>query len=239
MSKLETILEQLAAAVKPGATTQSIDDLAGELFQQYEIRPAFRGYKPKNFGGPEGYPANICVSIDNEVIHGLPSARRIEEGQVIKIDIGTLEYVVDPDHGLTVNYYDDGATTILVGHCSSAARRLVKATKEALEAGCGVAVAGNTTNDIARMISEVAKKHDVHVIHGFGGHGIGHQLHMEPHIPNELDGHPDVPLVAGMRLAIEPMFATNHGHTYTDKDLWTIKLRNGGLAAHFERTVTI
>jgi methionyl aminopeptidase len=229
MTKLENILEILSYAVAPGVTTKKLDELAGSTCRTFGVEPAFKGYKPPNFGGPEGYPAHICVSIDNEVIHGIPSDRKIEEGQVVKLDLGTLED----------GQYDDGATTILVGNCSSAARRLVKGTKEALDAGVSAAISGNTTHDIAKAISAVAEQYDLHVIHGYGGHGIGEKLHMEPHIPNEIDGSPAIPLVAGMRIAIEPMFATNHGNTYVDKDGWTIKLHGGGLAAHFEKTVTI
>lgn len=229
-TKLETIIAILAEACRPGVTTRFLDDLANGAFRTLQVEPAFKGYKPPNFGGPEGYPASICVSIDHEVIHGLPSDdRKIEEGQVVKLDLGTIENGV----------YDDGATTILVGQCSSAARKLVKATQEALAAGIAAAKIGASTHDIAKAVSAVADKYDLHVIHGYGGHGIGEKLHMEPHVPNELDGSPAVELVSGMRIAIEPMFATNHGNTYVAKDGWTIKLIGGGLAAHFEKTVTI
>lgn len=240
MTKLETILNALAAAVKPGITTKSLDELAEALYKEQGVTPAFKGYKLPNFGKKneageiEGFPASICVSIDNEVIHGIPGNRKIEEGQVVKIDIGTLEQIDGAD------YFDDGATTVLVGHCSAMARKLIKATKEALEAGIAAAVSGNTTHHIAKAVEDVARNYELHVIHGFGGHGIGTALHMEPHVPNELeDGHPPVTLIAGQRLAIEPIFATNHGFIHVDKDGWTVKLHRGGLAAHFERTTTV
>jgi methionyl aminopeptidase len=229
MTTLETIIDLIAATIVPGVTTEQLNDTAERLCRLHNVEPAFKGYKPPNFGGPEGFPAAICVSIDNEVIHGIPSDRKVEEGMVVKIDMGILEN----------GQYDDGATTVLVGHCSAVARKLVKATKEALDAGCAQAKAGNNTHDIAKAIEAVAKKYELHVVHGYGGHGIGEQLHMEPHIPNELDGSFEKPLVAGTRIAIEPMFGTNHGNTYVDKDGWTVKLKNGGLAAHFERTVAI
>jgi methionyl aminopeptidase len=238
MTKLQTIINAIAAEVRPGITTKTLDELAERLCQEHGVQAAFKGYKPPNFGGEEGYPASICVSIDNEVIHGIPDDRKIEEGQVVKIDLGTLEQITNAE-GYILSHYDDGATTVLVGHCSSAARRLLKATQEALEVGVSQSRAGNTTHDIARAIEAVAKQHEVHVIHGYGGHGIGTQLHMEPHIPNELDGSPAVTLIAGQRIAIEPMFATNHGHTYVAKDGWTVKLHRGGQAAHFERTITV
>lgn len=239
MTKLEMILSTLATAVKPGITTKTLDELAETLYAEQGVVPAFKGYKPPNFGKKneageiEGYPASICVSIDREVIHGIPRDRKIEEGMVVKIDLGTVEEIDG------VKYFDDGATTVLVGHCSATARRLVKATQEALEAGIAAAKAGNTTHDIASAVEAVAKKHEVFVVHGYGGHGIGAELHMEPHIPNELDGSKAVTLIVGDRIAIEPMFGTNHGFTEVAKDGWTVQLLRGGLAAHFERTITI
>lgn len=238
-SPLQAILNALAAMVSPGVTTKQIDDMAAFLCREHKVTPAFLGYKPPNFGGETGYPATCCVSINDEVIHGIPSERKIELGDVVKIDLGT-----EKD-----GQFDDGATTVIchtldsdgkMEGTSATARKLVKATKEALEAGVIQAKAGKTTHDIAAAIEGVAKKYDLHVIHGYGGHGIGEKLHMEPHVPNEVAGAaPPVKLESGMRLAIEPMFGTNHGFTFVAKDGWTIKLRNGGLAAHFEQTVAI
>jgi methionyl aminopeptidase len=240
-SPLQKILESLSAMVAPGVTTKQIDNMAAFLCREHNVTPAFLGYKPPNFGGKDGFPATCCVSINDEVIHGIPSEeRKIGLGDVVKIDLGT-----EKD-----GQFDDGATTVLCTEwnekekrpegASAVARKLVKATQEALEAGVKQAHAGKTTHDIAAAIEEVAKKYDLHVIHGYGGHGIGEQLHMEPHIPNEVAGSAGpVALEAGKRIAIEPMFGTNHGMTYVAPDGWTIKLRNGGLAAHFERTVTV
>jgi methionyl aminopeptidase len=240
-SPLQQILEVLSASVVAGATGVELDDQCAALIRLHGCKPAFLGYKPPNFGGPEGFPNVLCVSINDEVIHGIPSTRKFGEGDVVKLDTG-LEL---PD-----GEFDDGAITVLVGSidpktghiqgCSSVARKLVRATREALEAGVAQATAGKTTHDIAKAVEEVAKKYDLHVVHGYGGHGIGEQLHMEPHIPNELDGSPEKKLEAGKRIAIEPMFASaSAGFTYVAKDGWTVKLRNGGLAAHFEQTVEI
>lgn len=239
-SLLSNILNTLAAVVVPGVTTKFLDEQAEALCRLYEVKSAFKGYKPPHFGGPEGFPNTLCVSINDEVIHGIPSDRTIQQGDVVKLDMG-----IEKD-----GQFDDGATTVLVGTLdektghilgtSAVSRKLVKATKEALEAGVAQAKFGKTTHDIAAAIEAVAKKYDLYVIHDFGGHGIGEQLHMEPHVPNQIAGaRPPVKLEKGTRIAIEPMFATNHGFTYTAKDGWTVKLRNGGLAAHFERTVTI
>jgi len=181
----------------------------------------------------------LCTSINGEVIHGIPSDRKLEDGDVLKLDCG-----IKAQDG----QYDDGATTVLVGDCSAVARRLVKSTKEALEAGIKVAKAGNTNHDIAKAIEAVAKRDGFAVIHGYGGHGIGTELHMPPHIPNEMvygaDGKTPldecVKLTSGMRIAIEPMLCSSkHGFTKVAADGWTVKLIGGGIATHFERTVEI
>lgn len=239
-SPLQKILDVLSTMVVPGVTTKQIDDMAAFLCKEHGVKPAFLGYKPPNFGGERGFPNVLCVSINDEVIHGIPSDRKIEGGDVVKLDMG-----IEKD-----GEFDDGATTVLVGEIdpktghikgvSAVARKLVKATKEALEAGVAQAKAGKTTHDIAAAVEAVAKKYDLHVVHGYGGHGISTQLHEEPHIPNEVAGSaPPVTLKTGQRIAIEPMFGTNHGFTYVAPDGWTVKLRNGGLAAHFEQTVTV
>src|SRR5271156_766727 len=225
-SPLGNILDALAAMVIPGVTTKFLDDQAELLCSLHKVTPAFKGYKPPNFGGENGFPNSLCVSINEEVIHGIPSDRKIQDGDVVKLDMG-----IEKD-----GQFDDGATTVLVGTLdektghllgtSAVSRKLVKATKEALEAGVAQAKFGKTTHDIAAAIEAVAKKYDLHIVHGFGGHGIAGSAG-------------PVKLEKGTRIAIEPMFGTNHGFTYTAKDGWTVKLRNGGLAAHFEQTVTI
>jgi methionyl aminopeptidase len=229
---LVQILYVLAKSIQDGISTQYLDNLARGMIFKYKVKPAFLGYKPQNFGGEEGFPGHICVSINQELVHGIPKEDRIiHNGDVVKIDIG----IVDEN-----GQYYDGATTVLVGKCSSAARNVVEATQEALQAAVAVAKSGNTTLDIATAVEAVAKKYDVHVIEHYGGHGIGEKLHMEPAIPNRVSevGTP-ITLVKGMRIAIEPMFATNSGKTYIADDGWTVKLFNKGVCAHFEQTVTI
>jgi len=183
--------------------------------------PAFLGYR--------GFPAVLCVSINGEVIHGIPDGRKFEDRDVVKLDLGLM----DAD-----GQYDDGAVTVIVGRGSNVARRLVKSAREALDAGCAAAKAGSTTHDIGRAIEAVAKRDGFSVIEGYGGHGIGRELHMEPSVPNCVTGDPVV-LVAGQRLAIEPMFSSKRGAVVVGKNGWTVKLAGGGIAAHFERTVTV
>lgn len=245
MTTLETIIDALAtsAFMAEGYSGLALEKYAELLMQIHKVEPAFKGYTPKGFPGP--YPAILCVSINGEVIHGIPDDRKFEDGDVVKIDCGIKEG----------DQYDDGATTVIIGRGSAAARRLLKGTQEALEAGIAAAKPGKTTNDIAAAIEAVARKYDLAIIHGYGGHGIGTELHMEPFIPNEITfhtepestighpppvpHHPAVELTKGMRIAIEPMFSTNRGDTFVDKNGWTIKISGGGIAAHFEKTVTI
>jgi len=237
-SILELILETVSEHVSVGKKTIELDSMAASLIKLHKCEPAFLGYTPTGNASLGGYPNVMCVSINGDVIHGIPSERKIEDGDVVKLDLGLK---------LPDGQYDDGATTVLVGDCSSTARRLVKCTKEALEAGIKQAKAGNTNHDIAKAIEAVAKRDGFAVIHGYGGHGIGEKLHMEPHVANEMVYQADgvtpvdqpVTLVKGMRLAIEPMFASKRGFVKTAKDGWTLQIEGGGVAAHFEKTVTV
>lgn len=232
MTPLQEILAQLRQYTYVGQKTSRLADEAADMIRAVGAEPAFLNYQPSSGKGPL-FPSVLCVSINNEVIHGIPGERQIVEGDVVKLDLGLIKD----------GQYDDGATTVLVGDCSSAARRLVQSTQEALAAALSEARAGKTTHDIARVVQAVAQKYDVYVIHGYGGHGIGEKLHMPPHVPNEIGrliNPRAVKLKPGMRLAIEPMFAIPHGHTYVSNDGWTVKLEgHGGLAAHFEETITI
>jgi len=227
-TKLQTVIDMIAASVREGITTMELEQQAVRAFNLLNVQPAFLGYQPR--GAKGGYPFVTCISINNEAIHGLPSERKIEEGDMVKIDTGLI------DNG----QYDDGATTVLVGKCSAVARRLFWATQAALEAGVDQAKAGKTNHDIARAIQEVAEDNEFGIVEGFAGHGIGEKLHLEPTIPNRVEG-PEVKLESGMRICIEPMFTSKkgNGRVYTDANGWTVKLVGGGLAAHFERSITI
>jgi len=227
-TRLQTIIDIVAASVREGITTMELEEQAVRLMSFYKVEPAFKGYLLQE--AKSSYPFVSCISIDNEVIHGLPSNRKIEEGNVVKVDIGIIED----------GQYDDGATTVLVGHCSAVARRLFKATQEALEAGIKAAKAGNTTHDIAKAIQAIAEREEFGVVEGYSGHGIGEKLHMEPSIPNRVEGEP-IKLKSGMRICLEPMFSSKkgNGRVYTDANGWTVKLVNGGLAAHFEKSIMI
>jgi methionyl aminopeptidase len=239
-SPLQQILETLASMVRIGMTTLELDNMADLLLRAHKVDSAFRGYgEERDERGSSmraGFPNVSCISVNNEVIHGIPSDYKIQDGDVVKIDLG-LRTTYDED-GYIKNFYDDGATTVIAGNGSSMARRLVKATREALEKGITQAKAGHTTHDIARAVASVAIREGFGIIKGYGGHGIGTQLHMEPHVPNEVLG-PAVKLESGQRICIEPMFCTKKGFVETASNGWTVKLVGGGVAAHFEKSVLI
>jgi methionyl aminopeptidase len=238
VTTLEKILDSLSAATLVGSTGNKLETFVKFLLANSKVEPVFLGYKPE--GHKEAYPNILCVSVNNEVIHGIPDGDPFEEGDVVSIDLGIRE------NGLIY----DGATTVLVGSrdaegrvqgCSYAARQLVKATQEALEAGVLAAVAGNTNWSITEAVEGTIKRNDFNVVEGYGGHGIdGDKLHSEPFVANRAADNKGkaVPLVSGMRLAIEPMASTNSGATYIDRNGWTVKVRSG-LAAHFEKTIIV
>jgi len=240
-SPLQSILENLAAMVRVGQVTMELEIAAAAMLRLHGCEPAFPGQKPT--GAPIPYPYVLCVSINNEVIHGMPSeTRKIEDGDVVSLDLGlrkkAAELYTDGLEKLNPWEYDDGALTVIAGHGSANARKLVTATKAALEAGCSAASPGATTHDIAAAITAVAAYFGVGIVKGYGGHGIGNALHLPPHIPNEPLGEA-VKLEAGHRYAIEPMFATKRGDVHVAKDGWVVVLNGGGVAAHFERTVEV
>lgn len=232
-SPLQNILETLALSVAPGQTTYVLEEMAAALLRIHKVEPAFLGYKPQGAPGP--YPNVLCISLNNEVIHGIPShERKIEFGDVVKLDLGLIK---DGE-------FDDGALTVIAGGekaGSSLARRLVRCTKEALEKGLLQAKAGHTTHDIARVVSAVAIREGFGIVKRYCGHGIGKELHLPPSVYNEIvPGEPAVKLEAGQRICIEPMFVTKeNGVVVTAPNGWTVKLPGGGLAAHFEKSILI
>jgi methionyl aminopeptidase len=232
MSILQDILQTLKLQAVEGATGLQLEESAVALLKLHKVESAFLNYSPGDNAPKEGFPNVLCVSINGEVIHGIPDSRKFEWGDVVKLDLG----IKDSDGN-----YDDGAITIIVGGAgagSSIARRLVKATEEALHMGMAAAIPGNTTHDIAKAIAAVAKREGFAIIQGYCGHGINKTLHAPPNVPNEPIGEP-VQLEEGTRIAIEPMLSSNKPYTEVAKNKWTVKLKGGGITAHFEKTVTI
>jgi len=238
-SPLQDILAMLATLCVPGQTGKNLDALALSSIRSRGCEPAFLDYRPDGRDINDKFPATLCVSINNEVIHGIPDDRKFQHGDVVSLDLGLKRTRTNED-GYIVTEYDDGATTVIVGERagSATARKLVKATREALEAGIAAVKPGGQVFDISRAIKAVADREGFVPILGYGGHGIGSQLHMKPFIPNEPVGE-DAVLEAGTRIAIEPMFSTTKPYTVVAPNKWTVKIIGGGLAAHFERTVTV
>ncbi len=217
------VLERLAAAARPGTTTGELDRLAEGAIRSFGGTPTFRGLY--------GYPANICVAVNDEVVHGIPGERVLREGDVISFDVGAT---VD---GMIA----DAAVTVAVGEVSKEARRLMRVTRESLARGLDQARPGNRVADISAAIQRHAEAHGYSVVRKLVGHGVGRAMHEAPHVPNFVDGGAkDSPeLVAGMTLAIEPMVNQGSWQVVQDDDGWTYRTRDGSLSAHFEHTVAI
>lgn len=218
---LARILSRLQRYVRPGVTTAYLDEKADELFRQEKVISAFKGYR--------GFPANICVSVNEEIVHGIPSQRVLEDSDIVSLDVG-IKYE---------GYFSDAAVTLPVGKVSGKLKRLMEVTQEALLLGIREAKVGNRIFDISSAIEEHVKKNGFSVVRQFVGHGIGKNLHEEPEVPNFCQPAPEVFLSRGMVLAIEPM--VNMG-TWEAKILdngWTAVTKDGLASAHFEHTVAI
>jgi methionyl aminopeptidase len=215
------LLERLAGIVRPGMKTKELDNEAMAYLRREGARSAFLGYR--------GFPASICVSVNEEVVHGIPGERRICEGDLVSIDAGVVV------HG----FYADAATTLPVGSVSSLAQRLADTTHQALQEGIAQAVVGHRLSDISHAVQQTAEQEGFGVVRDFVGHGIGRALHEDPSVPNF--GPPDVGprLRAGMVLAIEPMVTLGGYEVQMLGDGWTAVTKDGSLAAHFEHTVAI
>lgn len=215
------VLDRMEALVVPGVSTSELDLEARQLIEREGGRPAFLGYR--------GYPATLCVSIDDEVVHGIPGKRRLEDGMIVSIDVGT---VVD-------GYYGDGARTFPVGSISSEAQRLLDATREALAAGIDAARPGNRVGAIGAAVSKVARREKLGVVRALTGHGIGVEMHEPPQIPNFGSPEEGEPIESGMVLAIEPMLNLGGHEVEFLSDGWTVRTKDGSLSAHFEHTVAV
>ncbi len=209
-------------AVQPGVTTEEIDRIAYEYIIKQGAKPNFLNYN--------GFPATACISINDEVIHGIPSKKRvIKEGDIVSIDLGA---VLD-------GYNGDNAATFAAGKISPEAERLINTTKESLYKGIEAAVAGGRLGDISSAVQSYCEARGFSVVRDFVGHGIGTKLHEDPAVPNYGTPGRGVRLLPGMTLAIEPMINMGGYEVRQLSDGWTIKTKDGGLSAHFEHTVAI
>jgi methionyl aminopeptidase len=216
------VLRALEAAVAPGVTTADLDALAERLVRERGAEPAFKGYR--------GYPATLCASVNEEVVHGIPSqARALVEGDIISLDVGVK----------LGGYYGDSAVTVPVGHVPARTMTLLRVTQESLERAIAQVRVGARLSDIGHAVQAWVETHGFSIVREFVGHGIGEKLHEEPQIPNYGQPGRGPKLAEGMVLAIEPMVAMGRPETRVLKDGWTAVTKDGSLAAHFEHTVAV
>ncbi|HQA60742.1 MAG TPA: type I methionyl aminopeptidase, partial [Tepidanaerobacteraceae bacterium] len=214
-------LEEIEKHVKPGITTIELDKIAEELILSHDATPAFKGYR--------GFPASICASINEEVVHGIPGLRRLQDGDIISIDIGAVFQ----------GYYGDAARTFPVGQVSDDALKLIEVTKQSFFEGIAFAKQGYRLSDISHAIQSYVEGHNYSVVRDYVGHGIGQNMHEDPQIPNFGPPGKGPRLRAGMTLAIEPMVNLGEFEVYTLKNNWTVVTKDGSLSAHYENTVAI
>lgn len=219
------VLDAVGREVRPNVATIDLDRMAEEMIRGAGATPSFVGVR-----GPRGpYRHSLCISIDDEVVHGIPSRRRIREGQLVSVDAGA---VLDGWHG-------DAARTWIVGEVPDQVHRLVEHTREAMFAGISQAVPGNHMEDVSAAIEDVALEHGYGVVRQFVGHGIGNEMHEEPQLANFRSGRRGRRLEAGLCLAIEPMFTLGSHEVVVQSDGWTVQTRDGSLAAHWEHSIAI
>jgi methionyl aminopeptidase len=207
--------------IAPGISTGELNQRAHDYIVQREAKPSFLGYM--------GYPASVCVSINEEVIHGIPGKRRLKEGDIVSLDIG-VEYK---------SFFSDMARTYPVGAVSPARRKLVDVTRECLELGTAQAVCGNRIHDISRAIYGHATNNGFGVVRQYCGHGVGFAMHEDPQIPNYVGEGPNPRLKAGMIIAIEPMINAGTWEVKVLSDDWTVVTKDRGDSAHFEYTLAV
>jgi len=214
----------LKEAVRPGVSTWELDQVALRVLQKHDATSAFLGY--------HGYPGHICASINDELVHGIPSKKRIlRSGDIISIDVGSVHR----------GFIGDSAWTYVVGNVSDEAIRLMDVTEASLYKGIEQAVAGNRVVDISRAVQQYVEANGFYVVRGYTGHGVGRQMHEPPQVLNYVAGDPDgnMPLQTGLVIAIEPMVQGGSWETNVLRDKWTVVSKDGSLAAHFEHTVAI
>lgn len=223
------ILETLVAMVKPGLNIRDLDEKAREMIQAEGDIPAFLNYTPE--GALRPYPASVCVSINDEVVHGIPNEEEkiLKEGDIVSIDLGLIH------KGLIT----DAAITVPVGTVSPEVEGLLVTTKKALMAGIKAARGGATVGDIGAAIERIALAGGYGLVEELSGHGVGYSVHEEPFVPNYGEANTGAVLKSGMVIAIEPMFNLGSRHVYLDHDGYTYKTKDGKPSAHFEHTVVI
>jgi methionyl aminopeptidase len=216
------VLEEVAAFIRPGVTTKQIDEFAEDVIKKRGAKSAFLGYRK--------YPCHVCISVNEEVVHGLAKDRRLDFGDIVSLDVG-VRYN---------GFIGDTAKTVPVGGCGVAAQRLLDVTEQALYEGIAQALPGNRVVDISRAIQRYVEGHGYSIVREFVGHGVGKSVHEEPQVPNFVEAGKNSPkLRSGMTIAIEPMVNVGRPEVKILKDGWTVVTVDAQLSAHFEHTVLI
>jgi methionyl aminopeptidase len=219
------VLDRVSELVRPGITTKEVDEAAADFMQEAKVKSAFLGYRL----GHRVFPGNICISLNDEVVHGIASQRRIQYGDIVKLDIGVIED----------GWVGDTATTVPVGMIEERTDQLLRVTEAALERAIRIANEGSRLGDICAEIEDEALRNRFSVVREFVGHGVGRKLHEEPQIPNYGKRGSGPKLKAGMTLAIEPMINMGAADVRLLDDGWTVRTADGMPSAHFEHTVLI
>ena len=215
------VLDEIAGFIRPGVTTRLVDNFAAERMAAYGAKSAFLGYRK--------YPCHTCISVNDEVVHGLANERELKFGDIVSVDVG-VRYN---------GFIGDNARTVAVGGCGVAAQQLMAVTEQSLYLGIAAAVVGNRVTDISRAVQKYVESHGYSVVREFVGHGVGRTMHEEPQVPNFVDRTMNDRLRAGMTIAIEPMVNAGRPDVKILKDGWTVVTQDGSLSAHFEHTVLI
>ena len=219
---LAKVHEELGKAVKPGISTKEIDRICEEMIRSYGCIPSFLGY--------EGYPASVCISVNDEVVHGIPNKHRyLNEGDIVSLDTGVI----------WKGYQSDAARTHMIGEVTPQARKLVEVTQQSFFEGIKFAKAGNHLNDISAAVQAYAEKFGYGVVRDLVGHGIGEHLHEDPEVPNFARRRKGIRLQAGMTLAVEPMINIGRPGVRWLDDEWTVVTEDGSLSAHYENTILV
>ena len=215
------VLAEMERSVREGITTAMLNKIAEKIIRRHGAEPAFLGY--------HNFPASICASVNNEVVHGIPGLRRLQEGDIISIDVGTR----------LKGYYGDAAATFPVGQISPQARKLIDVTRRSLQEAIDKMQAGNRLSDLSNAVQSYVEQNQFSVVRNYVGHGIGEEMHEEPQVPNFGPPGRGPVLQQGMVLAIEPMVNVGTWEVKVLKDQWTVVTADGSLSAHFEHTVAL
>ena len=217
------VLQIIVERLRPGLVEKELDEIVRREFEKRKVIPVFLGY--------QGYPATVCVSVNDEIVHGIPGDREIADGDVVSIDLGCVHK----------GFVADSAVTAGVGNVSPEARRLIEVTREALNRGIGAARAGARLGKIGAAIQTYVEGEGFSVVREYVGHGVGRQMHEDPQVPNYVVGDPETGpvLKEGMVIAIEPMVNAGDWRTKRDPDNWTVRTLDGSLSAHFEHTLAV